>query len=204
MQIQLQQVGKKFNKEWIFKNIDFTFYNTNSYAIVGKNGSGKSTLLQVIAGATNCSTGKISYTINNHLINENDIFSHVAIAAPYIEIIEEMTATEFLQFHFSIKGKPILPIDEILQKVDLQAAAQKQIRYFSSGMKQRIKLAQAFFSEATLLLLDEPCTNLDAAGITLYNELITEFTAQKLVIVCSNDDVEYSFCTNKFNIQDFK
>lgn len=78
--------------------------------------------------------------------------------------------------------------------MDLGAAAHKQIRYFSSGMKQRVKLAQAIFSDTPLLLLDEPCTNLDTDGIQLYLGLIKSHAVGKLVIVSSNDKQEYAFC----------
>ncbi len=134
-----------------------------------------------------------------------DVHKHIAIAAPYLELIEEMTAEEFLAFHqiFKplIKGQSIA---SILQIIGLQQAATKQIRYFSSGMKQRIKLAQAIFSDVPVILLDEPCTNLDAPGYALYHRLIQDHCPGRLVIVSSNDINEYDFCTGRLHIQDFK
>ena len=127
------------------------------------------------------------------------------MAAPYLEVIEEMTATEFLKFHQ--KFKPLvagLSIQEILSVVGLTNAAHKQIRYYSSGMKQRIKLAQAIFSETPVLLLDEPCTNLDLEGIQLFHHLINNYTHNRLVIVSSNDKQEYGFCENTISILDYK
>jgi ABC-type multidrug transport system ATPase subunit len=87
-----------------------------------------------------------------------------------------------------------LTIEDIIQTLTLQAATHKQIRYFSSGMKQRVKLAQSFFSDTPVVLLDEPCTNLDAEGILLYHQLVNDYCKNRLVIVSSNDEVEYSFC----------
>ena len=205
MQITLSNTGKRYNREWIFRHIDYTFTSQKKYAITGANGSGKSTLLQVIAGATLHNEGAIHFTsINNTTpITPESRYKHVSIAAPYLTLIEEMTAQEFLQFHHALK--PLQSsIADILQTVQLQAATHKQIRYYSSGMKQRLKLAQAFFSPSQILLLDEPTTNLDAAGIELYQYLIANQTQQKLVIISSNDVQEYQYCDAVLAIGDYK
>jgi ABC-type multidrug transport system ATPase subunit len=146
-------------------------------------------------------------TVNspNTTVDPSLIYQHLSIAAPYLELVEEMTATEALQFHAAFK--PLLSgisIKEILEIVGLKAAANKQIRFYSSGMKQRMKLAQAIFSDVPILLLDEPCTNLDAVGYALYHQLIKDYCAEKLVIVCSNDIQEFDFCTEKLDIMDYK
>jgi ABC-type multidrug transport system ATPase subunit len=172
MNIRLSNTGKRFNREWIFRGLDYHFIQGKSYAITGANGSGKSTLLQVIAGALMHSEGTIDFTDDqNNPLDDSLAYANISIAAPYLELIEEMTALEFLSFHASFK-KLIKPINQVLEEVNLHSAANKQIRYFSSGMKQRLKLAQAFFSDTSTLLLDEPTTNLDEAGIRLYKSLI--------------------------------
>jgi ABC-type multidrug transport system ATPase subunit len=219
MQITLTNTGKRYNREWIFRRCSYTFTSGKNYAITGPNGSGKSTLLQVIAGATLHNEGTIEYqngqqaTINEQretnnekqeTINEQH-YKHISIAAPYLELIEEMTAKEMLAFHS--KFKPLiqsLSIEEILKIVGLENAINKQLRYFSSGMKQRLKLAQAFFSNTPVLLLDEPTTNLDADGIALYQSLISNYTKNKLVIVSSNVKEEYGFCEEVIEIGKYK
>ena len=203
MDIRLTNTGKRFNTEWIFRGIDYHFKQGNSYAITGANGSGKSTLLQVIAGALMHSEGSIDFTANNKTVDAAIAYKNISITAPYLELIEEMTALEFLSFHTSFK-KLIIPVDEILQEVNLQSATNKQIRYYSSGMKQRLKLAQAFYSDTSVLLLDEPTTNLDEAGIKLYKTLISKYTTNRLVIVCSNDKNEYDFCREVIKVEDYK
>lgn len=204
MKIKLTQTGKRYNREWIFRRFDYTFHSGISYAITGSNGSGKSTLLQVIAGATMASEGKVTYfKDNDKFIEEQYANQEIAIAAPYLELIEEMTATELLRFHAHFKPL-VASYDDILQTVGLSKAANKQIRYFSSGMKQRLKLAQAFFSKVPVLLLDEPTTNLDLAGIELYHHLIKNHTNNKIVIVCSNDSNEYDFCSEKISVELYK
>jgi ABC-type multidrug transport system ATPase subunit len=203
MNIILNKAGKRFNRDWIFRNFSFNFDQHIKYAITGPNGSGKSTLLQVIAGSMNLTNGDVQFYINSSQVSVEDVYKHVSIVAPYLEVIEEMTAEEFLKFH-SIFKRLMLPINEILQLIGLEHTKAKQLRNFSSGMKQRIKLAQAIFSDTRILLLDEPCTNLDTSGYELYHRLIKEFCSSKLVIVSSNDVNEYSFCDQHINILDYK
>lgn len=206
MTISLTNTGKRFNREWIFRHLNFEFSGGNQYVITGPNGSGKSTLLQVIAGAIALSEGNINYTLTSGKKIEPDAaFKQLSIAAPYLELIEEMTLQEFLDFHCNFK--PLLPgatIPSIVAAVGLEKALKKQIRFFSSGMKQRIKLAQAIFSDTELLLLDEPCTNLDADGIAVYHHLIETYCLNRLVIVSSNDEVEYRFCKEAVDITKYK
>jgi ABC-2 type transport system ATP-binding protein len=226
MKITLTDVGKRFNREWIFRHLNFEFTNGNAYAIVGPNGSGKSTLLQVIAGAMAQSEGKIEYAVDDDRwlmaerkssINADqrsttkdqlpveNIHQQISISAPSLELIEEMTLIEFLEFHHIFK--PFISIINTLQiitEIALEKSAHKQIRYYSSGMKQRVKLAQAIFTDTPVLLLDEPCTNLDEEGIELYQELIKNYSDGRIVIVSSNDIQEYQFCNERINIVDYK
>ena len=205
MTILLSDAGKRFNRDWIFRRLTYSFEEGQSYAIVGPNGSGKSTLLQALSGSMQLSEGTIQYraTAADQFTTDN-IYQQVSICAPYLEVVEEMTLTEFLFFHQDFK--PFLAgttIEQIISTVGLNGAADKQIRNFSSGMKQRVKLAQCIFSDSAIVLLDEPCTNLDSPGIELYNSLIEEHCKNRLVIVSSNDEVEYRFCQQKINIRDF-
>ncbi len=205
MQIILNNTGKRFNREWIFRHCSYEFVSGKNYAITGPNGSGKSTLLQVIAGATLHNEGTIEYHNGDRTTNNEQHYTYISIAAPYFELIEEMTTIEMLAFHS--KFKPLIEsasFEEILKTVGLENAVNKQIRYFSSGMKQRLKLAQAFFSNTPVLLLDEPTTNLDADGIALYHTLISNYTKDKLVIVSSNVKQEYDFCEEVIEIGDYK
>jgi ABC-type multidrug transport system ATPase subunit len=204
MKIILSDAGKRFNREWIFRHFNYQFLSSHAYAITGPNGSGKSTLLQFIAGVLMPSEGKISYYNTDGGI-ETECFRFLSMAAPYLETIEEMTANEFFKFHAQFK--PLITgmaVSQILEKVGLMDAADKQIRYYSSGMKQRLKLAQAFFADTPILLLDEPTTNLDGSGISMYQELIRDFTEKRLLIVSSNDPSEYSFCQTVLDMKTLK
>lgn len=205
MQIELKAAGKRFNREWIFRNANLQFQSGVAYAITGHNGSGKSTLLQTMGGMLQLSEGKIFFNENGKNLNDENVYQRLSFCAPYLDVIEEMTLVEFLQFHNQfkafIKG---FSIPQIINIIDLQAAAQKQIRFYSSGMKQRVKLAQAILSQTDVVLLDEPCSNLDAKGIALYHTLIQDYCSNRIVIVCSNDEVEYRFCKEKIEMQAFK
>jgi ABC-type multidrug transport system ATPase subunit len=207
MKISLTDAGKRFNRDWIFRHFTYTFETGNSYAITGPNGSGKSTVLQVLSGAIMLNEGKINWTTINSQQStvDEDVYKYVSICAPYLEVIEEMTLSEFLDFHHGfkpfVKG---ISTEQIIATLGLEKAVHKQIRYYSSGMKQRVKLAQCIFSDTAIVLLDEPCTNLDVDGIALYHSLIDRYCQDRLVIVSSNDETEYSFCKQKINVTDYK
>lgn len=205
MKILLSDAGKRFNREWIFRHLHFEFTAQNAYAITGPNGSGKSTLLQCIGNMMQLSEGKMEYIIGNKQEEIENHYRQVSFAAPYMEVVEEMTLLEFLNFHNQFKAFiPGMDVNQIVEIIGLAHAARKQIAQFSSGMKQRVKLAQAIFSDIPLLLLDEPTTNLDASGIELYHSLIGEYCKEKIVIICSNDEMEYSFCTKHISMGDYK
>jgi ABC-type multidrug transport system ATPase subunit len=201
VQITLKEAGKRFNKDWIFKNLNYTFTTGEHYALIGNNGSGKSTLLQIISGYATLSKGSIEWGA----FDSNTIFQQISIAAPYLEVVEEFTTKE--QFEFHEKFKPLrkdLSITDMIEMIGLKEATDKQIRYYSSGMKQRLKLALAIFSETPVLLLDEPCSNLDKEGYALYQNLIQQYAMHKLIIVGSNDPQEYQYCNKQINLHDFK
>jgi ABC-type multidrug transport system ATPase subunit len=205
MEINLTNLGKRFNRDWIFRNLDFQFENGKHYAITGPNGSGKSTLLQLVSGSAVYNEGKIDYLQNGKYFSADKVFEKISFAAPYLDTIEEMTLTEFFLFHDKMKGwLSTVSTKEIIHLSSLENAAHKQIRYFSSGMKQRVKLAQAIFSNVPIVLLDEPLTNLDAEGVSLYHRLIERFCANRLLVISSNDPKEYSFCDTIIDIKAYK
>lgn len=205
MRINLTNLGKRYNREWIFQNLTFQFDSDKHYAITGPNGSGKSTLLQIISGASTHNKGSIDYLEPGKPFTSENIFQKVGFAAPYLDVIEEMTLLEFFSFHHQMKGwLETLDSNQIIRILGLERAAHKQIRYYSSGMKQRVKLAQAIFSDVPIVLLDEPLTNLDEEGIMLYQNLINEYCKNRLVIISSNDKKEYSFCHETIDMMIYK
>ncbi len=205
MKIKLTNLGKRYNRQWIFRNINLEFNANKHYAITGPNGSGKSTLLQVIGGAVTHNEGSIAYSEENILLPSENIFTKISITAPYLDVVEEMTLYEFFSFHKKMKGWiNDVPTDKIIEIIHLEKFSSMPILYFSTGMKQRVKLAQAIFSNVSLILLDEPATNLDEEGISLYNFLIKNYCHNRIVIVSSNDKNEYSFCEEKIDMMNYK
>nr|WP_183554320.1 ATP-binding cassette domain-containing protein [Mucilaginibacter sp. AK015] len=205
MNIILQNIGRRFNREWIFKGIDYTFEANGSYAILGPNGSGKSTLLQVLNGSLVPSAGTITYKDDSLMVDAGDIFNHLSLAAPYLEVIEEFSMNEMIDFHFKFKKfRPGIDKNAVADILNLTGSRNKLVKYFSSGMKQRLKLALAFCADTPMLMLDEPTSNLDAQGIDWYLNLAQKFSEDRLTIVCSNQEHEYSFCPNRLSISDYK
>lgn len=205
MKISLENIGRRFNREWIFSHVGYEFVTGGNYAILGANGSGKSTLLQIIAGSLTPSEGKIYYEHQGSKINVEDIYQHISLAGPYLELIEEFTLSEIIDFHFSFKKYlPGTNSNLLIELLGFERARNKPVRNFSSGMKQRVKLALAMCSDTPILLLDEPTANLDKQGIRWYTELIENYTSDRLVIVCSNQEHEYYFCDEHLHVMNFK
>lgn len=205
MEIQLEHVAKKFNKEWIFKNLSCTLTNSDITAVTGPNGSGKSTLLQVIAGSLLQSEGRLTYTIAEKIIEPDVIYRYISLVAPAMSLPEDFTLNEFLTFHFKFKNlRHGFDLSDLPVLMRLPEAAHKYIKNFSTGMKQRVKLGIAFYSDTPLLLLDEPATNLDSGGFEWYLEEVQKVVNEKLIIVCSNRKDEYSFCNNFIDILAYK
>ena len=205
MKIALENIGRRFNRDWIFRGIDYSFNAGESYAILGPNGSGKSTLLQVLNGSLTPSAGTINFFDGDKPIDIEKVFQQLSLAAPYLELIEEFTLTEMIDFHFKFKTYlPGMDNKAVIELLNMPTSKHKMIRYFSSGMKQRLKLALAFCADTAMLVLDEPTSNLDSQGVDWYLSLVQQYAQNRLTIVGSNQQHEYSFCTHQLNITDYK
>lgn len=206
MRITVDKIGKKFIKEWIVRNASFELAAGEKYVFVGPNGSGKSTLLQLLTGMIPVSEGTITYTAtNNQAIETDHWYRHIVIAAPYLELIEEFTLREQIEFHSKFKPfKNGISAKDFEEFIQLPHASRKVIRHFSSGMKQRVKLGLAFLSDVPVVFLDEPTTNLDVQGIKWYLDHVTDHTQNQLVLLGSNVQQEYEFCENIISVSAFK
>ncbi|MCB9332247.1 MAG: ABC transporter ATP-binding protein [Lewinellaceae bacterium] len=201
MNIQLTNAGKRFRFDWIFKNLNFHFQSGTAYALQGPNGSGKSTLMKILSGHLSLSKGQIAFTENDRKIDGDAVYQKVSFAAPYIELIEEFTLEEALRFHSQLK--PLLPEyspERLYELLELPRTRLKEIRYFSSGMKQRVKLALAICSDTPVLLLDEPSTNLDANAVRWFKMLLERHSAGRLVVIASNDPADLESCREGLNM----
>jgi ABC-type multidrug transport system ATPase subunit len=203
--LSLVNIAKKYNRDWVFRNTNFQFEIPGSYVIKGSNGSGKSTLLKILSGFLTPTEGELKLLIKSNNITTENWSNHIAYAAPYYELIEEMYLEEFVSFY--IKFKPLqkgISQHDLIKIAYLEEAKNKQIKNFSSGMRQRLKLALAWLSDVSIVLLDEPCSNLDARGIEWYKNLANKYSENRLVIVCSNNiEDEFSFCKKSLDMDNF-
>lgn len=200
------QLSKRFNREWIFKQLSFHFKAGNKYVITGPNGSGKSTFLQVLSGHIPPSGGSIRYeTADGKDIAVDEIYQSLSVAAPYMDLIDEFTLMEQLQFHFKLKKiRNHFSIGNVLKIMYLENARDKFLSNFSTGMKQRVKLALAFYSDTPLVILDEPGTNLDSQAFVWYRTELDKLPADCTVLIASNNPMEYPQNCEILNISDFK
>jgi ABC-type multidrug transport system ATPase subunit len=206
IQISVQGLGKRFNREWIFRGLNYTFTAGKTYAITGPNGSGKSTFLQVLWGQLPPSAGSFQYKKDHHTeISHEDLYQCITIATPYMDLIDELTLQEQLNFHFRLKhSRAGISQEEMLDKMYLRHARHKHISNLSSGMRQRVKLALAFFTQADVVFLDEPGTNLDKQAFEWYRRQLSELPDTSLVFIASNNPDEYPANTQIINILDYK
>lgn len=205
MKIVTHNLSKRFNREWIFKDFSFTFQPQQTYAIVGPNGSGKSTLLQILWGQMPPSSGELKFFNNNNPVDLAEVFQSIAIATPYMDLLDEFTLEEMLRFHFQFKtsrnGKTV---EEIIESIGLSSARKKIISNFSSGMKQRLKLGLAFHTQAEVLFLDEPTTNLDKKAVQWYWDNLANQLGRAMIIIASNQEGEYPSTAEKVDILKLK
>lgn len=206
MKIELTSVGKRYRREWVLRNVDMTLAAPGRYAVTGPNGSGKSTLLRILSGHLTPTKGNTLFSMGSTNLTPNEAWQYLSYAAPYIELIEEFTLLEALQFHYRFRkfAAGLQPQNLIGILGFPENTANKPIRFFSSGMKQRLKLALAICSETPLLLLDEPTSNLDRQGTAWYLNLIGQFAGDRLVVVASNVEEDYAFCTEYVDILQYK
>ena len=207
MEVSLAQIGKRFQRQWLYRSLDASLRPHEPLAILGKNGSGKSTLLQIISGYLTPTEGKVTYTRDNQAIKREQVWQNVAIASPHLELHSAMTLAETVEFHHALRPIPRYTTSQAAAvKMGLEAHLSKPLKSFSSGMRQRVKLYLAIEGGAPLLLLDEPTANLDRQGVIWFRELLTPALASgRTIAVCSNaEGEETDFCTQRLQLEHFR
>ncbi len=206
MEVTFHNVARHFGKEIVLSGMDLALEAGSRTALLGPNGSGKSTFLLLVAGALEPTSGTVAYRLKGAALPQEDLYRHIAIAAPYLGLYEDLTLREALLTHARFKTfLPGLDPLGVARQAYLDEALDKPLRNFSSGMKQRLKLALAILSDTPLLLLDEPTSNLDAAATAWYRELVEEHARGRTLLVCSNHQPrEYDLCTKVLDIEAYK
>jgi ABC-type multidrug transport system ATPase subunit len=206
MNITLKNIGKRYRFEWIFKDLNYNFEIGKGYAVLGNNGSGKSTLMQLLSGHLSPSKGSLEFSNNSGIVDIDQAYKNLSFTAPYIELIEEFTLQEAIDFHWKFKTMNCSK-KELMDRLEYPKSAQKkEIKYFSSGMQQRLKLALTICSDTSLLLLDEPTITLDRNAVEWYIELLKQYAYSKdrLTIVASNVEEDFQGCTEQLDVLDYK
>ncbi len=191
MNIKFENVSKKFGSKKVIKNFSKSF-KRKKYAIVGDNGSGKSTLLQLISNLMTPSDGKIIYSLDDIKIDKELFIKKIIFSAPYQKLVEELTVKEFLIFHYKFRDYIKNPLT-ILSEFGLENFKNTQIKNLSSGSEQKLKLLISFNTKADFILLDEPTTNLDRKGITIYTKTIKKYSKDRGIIIATNREKDIVF-----------
>jgi len=195
IQLTLTGVGKRFGRNWILQDLNEQFSGGERIGIKGRNGSGKSTLLRIICGQLTPSRGAVALKINEEEVSVNDLYRYVSWTAPYLEIVEELTITEFLAFHFGLK--PLLPglsLTDLPSLLELNDVRKRKLSACSSGMRQRVLLGSALYANTPLLLLDEPTVTLDEDAIDWFHQQLADYCGARLTLIASNEASDLQDC----------
>jgi len=205
MTITLEQVSKRYAREWILKQFSYTFRAGVCYGIEGRNGSGKSTLLRLLSGHLSPTRGRLCFSHGQQPLKVEEIYPLLSYVGPYIDLLEELSLAEMLQFHFRCKPlRPGLSVAALTQVLGLEKAASRPISTFSSGMKQRVCLGLALWSDTPLLLLDEPTSTLDAEAAAWFQTQLAIHKTDRLVVIATNDPSDLQQCSERLSTPDFR
>lgn len=202
MEVQLDNLSHKFKGNNLFSGLSHTFLPGSKTAIIGQNGSGKSTLLKIISGFLTPSSGSVFLSSSNTKIELDQAPSVISVCTPFLTLEDQFTLKETFDFHYKFKKiRNGLSHEDFFKICFLENDLEKKVGDLSSGMTQRLKLALAMLTEAKLILLDEPCSNLDQKGKEFYTQLINSYTSEATVIVASNSvKEEIEFCSATLNL----
>lgn len=205
-----KDLEKSFLNKVIFRNVNLDLKTGNSIAITGRNGSGKSTLLKVLANLIKPNKGKVTVTDEGKEIITDKVYTYFGMIAPYINLYDELTAYENLEFFYDLKCRDKSGFNkndrlkEIFNEINLYSRRNDEVKNFSSGMKQRVKLAFAIINNPRILLMDEPRTNLDVEGIDLVYKIAHKQKENGILIVATNEPEDTNLCDEIISIEDYK
>jgi heme exporter protein A len=207
MELTARGVGKRFGRRVIFRRLDLTAVGGRSMAIVGANGSGKSTLVRILAGVMRPTRGTVELKIGDDLISHEERPFRTGLVAPYLDVYDDFSPAENLGFILRARSmrEPRERIEAVLGKVDLSDRANDRVATFSSGLRQRMRLAVALVSDPPILLLDEPTSNLDDRGKESVRRILSDCVADgRIVIVATNEASEAEACDDRVSVMDFR
>lgn len=199
--IRLHQLGRRFQRQWLFRGVDATFVKGDKVAVLGGNGSGKSSLTSMLAGFLSPSEGEIIWDFNKENIPSEDWWNRIAWCSPALELPLALSISEVIDLYGQMRGfHGRWSKDTILQALDLGAHLEKPMSQLSSGMRQRVKLIVAFSLNADVLILDEPTAHLDAKAIQWFKHHIAQIHHSFVFIASNHDEDEMGICNKKIEI----
>ena len=198
--LRAENLTKKFNRKVIFENINFELSPGSSTAITGRNGSGKSTLIKIIANLISATSGKLNIHNGSEQVKKENFYKYLGFVSPYLNLYDEFTGRENLEIVADIRGIPHDNINDVLKRVGLYERRNDLLKIYSSGMKQRLKIAFSILHNPQILLLDEPTSNLDTDGVGVVDDIANEYKKDKILIIATNDAHEKSLCENEINL----
>ncbi|QLB50723.1 ABC transporter ATP-binding protein [Streptococcus sanguinis] len=170
----LQQVSKKFGRQYALTDVSLTIKKGDIYGLIGKNGAGKTTLIKVITQLLEASNGNVSLFGSQNYQEWTQSLKRVGSVIETPVAHNHLTAYENLNYYCKLRHIPHADkvIRETLEYVDLTDTGKKKFRDFSLGMKQRLGLAIALLTRPDLMILDEPINGLDPVGIKEFRQLV--------------------------------
>lgn len=204
IELSVTHLTKKYNQKVIFGDLNFT-HSKGILGISGSNGSGKSTLLKCLAGLLRPNKGEIVWHFNSQKFKTSEIKKKIGYAAPYINLYDDLTVLENLEFLAEISGQSHDQrfFSELLNKTETDIFQHKLFKSLSTGQQQRAKLAASLIKKPKILFWDEPGSNLDQKGRTLVENIAKdEAEKETCVIIASNDVEEISLCDNIIRVGD--
>ncbi len=201
--IKANRLSKKFNKLTVFSDLKFSVSTAGSLAVTGDNGSGKSTLLEIIAGIIKPTSGEMLYIKNSNETVVSEIQPGIGFSSLKINPYAELTALENIQFAYKYNINEYKNNDfeesakSFLDKFSLYNDRNKIVKYYSSGMKQRLRIIFALMHDPHVIILDEPGSNLDNSGKDAVYSYMESVKDKKLIIIATNDKNEADFCNDR-------
>jgi heme exporter protein A len=193
--IRAEKLTKRFAGRDVFRDLSFSAEPGKITAIVGPNGSGKSTLLKILAQVLTQSAGKCEWLQRGEVVKSEHPERLRGFVAPYLELYDDLTAVEHIEFVAKLKGVPVTHEEAVNELVQFGLANEsieqkKLLRFFSSGMKQRVRFAIASMGSPELLFLDESTSNLDAIGIDLLFGYLQSRRSNASIVLATNEPRE--------------
>lgn len=177
--VQTENLSKLFGKDQAVNGLNMTIRKEEIYGFLGPNGAGKTTTIRMLLGLMKPTSGSIHILGKNLKTERLDILREVGSLVENPSYYPHLTAYENLETLRIILGVPKAKISEVLDIVRLSDVANKKVKEFSLGMKQRLGIAAALLHDPSLLILDEPTNGLDPSGIIEMRNLIKRLPSEK-------------------------